>query len=170
MLSGIQRAGDLEIPEDLDFQRKVWALQRHGWAAMGVLVLLGLLGAFGSGPFSDAMAGDAGSPLVLRYQRFARFRSPSQLVAELRPGTASLEARLWLSSDFLASVQIEDIEPQPVRVEAGPDRSAYVIRLAAPKAATRVTISVRPDAAGRISGRASLDDSRPLRFAQFVYP
>jgi hypothetical protein len=170
MLSGVQRAGDLEISEDHDFQRKSWAVQRYCWAVMALVVLLGLLGLFGAGPLSKTSAGKEGSPLVLHYERFGRFRSPSTLVADLRPGTAGVEARLWLSSELLAGMQIEDIEPQPERVEAGPDQSALVFRLVAPGTPTRVTMSIRPETLGQIKGRISVDDAPAVRFAQFIYP
>src|SRR3712207_8326757 len=35
-VAGGQRAGDLEINQDLRFQRRMWALQRIGWAVMAV--------------------------------------------------------------------------------------------------------------------------------------
>jgi hypothetical protein len=170
MLSGVQRVGDLEIFEDHDFQRKSWAVQRYLWTVMALVVLLGLLGLFGTGPLSNTSAGNEGSPLVLHYNRFGRQRSPSKLVADMRPGTAGNEARLWLSAEFLAGMEIEDIEPQPERVEAGPDRSALVFRLVAPGTPTRVTISMRPETLGQIRGHVSVDDAPALRFAQFIYP
>ena len=38
------RVGDLEIHQDLPFQRRSWTVQRVGWAIMALVVLAGLLG------------------------------------------------------------------------------------------------------------------------------
>jgi hypothetical protein len=172
MSADIQRVGDLEIPQDHDFQRLNWSIQRHAWVGMAVLLLLGLLGLFGPGPLSDATVGDDAGPLRLEYQRFGRLRAPSTLVADLRPGrgAAGGEARLWLSRDYLGAIQIQRIDPVPGRVEAGPLRSAYVFRLIDPARPTRVTVHFRPEKIGRIRARVGLDDSAPLDFAQLVYP
>jgi hypothetical protein len=46
--SGLKRIGDVEINQDLDFQRRCWTVQRIGWIVMAVLVLSALLGVFGA--------------------------------------------------------------------------------------------------------------------------
>jgi hypothetical protein len=43
-VAGGQRAGNLEINQDLRFQRRMWAVQRIGWAVMALIVLVGLVG------------------------------------------------------------------------------------------------------------------------------
>ena len=48
-MSKAERAGDLEIVEDLSFQRREWRVQRGGWVVMAVLILLALLGLTGRG-------------------------------------------------------------------------------------------------------------------------
>ena len=56
--------GDLEVGQDLDFQRREWAVQRVGWGAMALVILAALLGLFGSsGPLSRA-ATNAADDLV----------------------------------------------------------------------------------------------------------
>lgn len=171
MSSDIRRVGDLEIPQDHEFQYRSWAVQRYAWGVMALLVLLGSLGLFGPGPLADATAGDRGGALHLEYRRIGRVRSPETLLADLRPGRADRrEATLWLSREYLGSIQIQRIDPVPDRVEAGPERSAYVFRLIDPARPARVTIHLRPERAGWSRARIGLDDRPPLDIARFVYP
>jgi len=58
-MSKAERAGDLEIDEDLSFQRREWRVQRGGWVVMAVLILLALLGLTGRGPIRQPTAGTA---------------------------------------------------------------------------------------------------------------
>ena len=43
MPTGTQRIGDLEIPQDHEFQRRWWRIQRRAWVVMAGLVVLGLM-------------------------------------------------------------------------------------------------------------------------------
>lgn len=58
----IRRVGELEIEEDLDFQRRMWRLQQIGWALLVLVVVAALLGLFGKGPLSRAVASRVGVP------------------------------------------------------------------------------------------------------------
>jgi hypothetical protein len=85
-MAEVQRAGDLELNQDLRFQRRMWAVQRIGWAVMALVVLAGLLGLFGPGPLSSATAGKEEGPLLVEgYERFVRFRIPTTLQVRLDP-------------------------------------------------------------------------------------
>jgi hypothetical protein len=46
----VQRHGDLEIQEDLPFQRREWLVERVAWGVMALLIVAALLGLFGTGP------------------------------------------------------------------------------------------------------------------------
>jgi hypothetical protein len=162
--------GDLEINQDLRFQRRMWALQRIGWAVMALVVLVGLLGLFGTGPLSSATAGQEEGPLfVEEYERFVRFRIPTTLQVRLDPlGTG--EARLWLDREYLEGVQLQTVTPEPDSVEAGPDGFTYVFKVNDPNRPTSVTFHLQPETIGRLEGRVVLDGGEPVDFEQFVYP
>jgi hypothetical protein len=49
---GTERVGDLEVNQDLDFQRHVWWFQRIGLVGMALVVVAALLGLFGGGDSS----------------------------------------------------------------------------------------------------------------------
>ena len=143
-VAGEQRPGDLEIKQDLRFQRRMWALQRIGWAVMALIVLVGLVGVFGAGPLSSATAGKEEAPLfVEEYERFARFMLPTTLRVRLDP-MGQGEAHLWLDRGYLESVRPQTVTPEPDSVEAGPDGFTYVFKVNDPN---------RPTVAPSISSR-----------------
>lgn len=122
---GKARAGDLEISQDLEHEKKAWRVQRIGWVVLGLVWLAGLAGLFGSGPLSGATA--TGPDLRLEYERFVRYTAPQELTLHLGPGaTARPKVRLWVDSKYLESQQIESVVPEPESVEAGPDRMVFV--------------------------------------------
>ncbi|HEU4684777.1 MAG TPA: hypothetical protein VFS39_09785, partial [Nitrospira sp.] len=112
MASTLKRIGDLDIHQDLAFQRRSWRLQRVGWGVLAVIALAGLLGLFGQGPFSRTTAADPSLPFSVEYDRFARFRSPMILrilLNEEHPPRAMLD--VWVSRAYLDHVQITGITP-----------------------------------------------------------
>ncbi len=68
--AGVPRHGDLEIPEDLPFQRREWVAERIAWTVMALVVGAAVLGLFGSGWLSRSIAGDQGAPVWLEYERY----------------------------------------------------------------------------------------------------
>jgi hypothetical protein len=98
----LQRVGDLEINEDLEFEHRSWQVQRVAWAILSLIVLVALLGLLGGGgPFSVARVG-MGSPLEVSYARFARHNNAVEMAVRLQPGAVpGDEARVWVNSTYL---------------------------------------------------------------------
>jgi hypothetical protein len=171
-MTEMKRVGDLEIAEDMDAQRRNWRFQRIGTAVMALVALAGLLGLFGgTGPLSRATAGNQQAPLSIEeYERFARFGKPTTLQVSL-DAAASPDGKthLWLSREYVQSVQIQEIDPLPERVEAAPDRFVYVFDTEA-DGPTAIAFELEPDEIGPLEGRIGLDGGSFLTFGQFVYP
>jgi hypothetical protein len=171
-MSEMKRVGDLEVAEDMDAQRRNWRFQRIGSALMALVAVAGLLGLFGGvGPLSRATAGDQEAPLsITEYERFLRLGKPTTLQVRLdASATTGGEARVWLSREYIQSIQLQEIDPLPERVEAAPDRYVYVFDAAADRPTT-VTFELEPDEMGPLQGRMGLDGGTSLTFGQFVYP
>jgi hypothetical protein len=169
--SGLRRVGDLEIEQDLPFQRREWIAERVGWAGMALVIVAALLGLFGTGLLGKATAGDTEGVLWIEYDRFGRFVAPSTLVVYLGPGAAPQGvARVWLDRRYLESVQIEQVTPEPDNVVAGLDRLIFVFRVAEPGQPTAVKFYLQTEQFGLLTGRAGLAGGEPLRFRQFIYP
>ena len=170
-MSDIKRVGDLEVGQDLNFQRRSWTLERAGWVVMILLLIAALLGLLGPGPLSSATAGDPDSALWVEYNRFERYHAPTTLRAHIGLGAArGGKVRLWLSRGFVESTEIHHIYPDPEVVEAGTDRFTYVF--AAPDESKPVVITYQFESQkywGQ-AARIGLDAGPELEFSQFIYP
>lgn len=167
----LQRVGDLELAQDLAFQRQQWRVQRIAWAGMAVLVLAALLGLFGRGPLSRTSASTAGVPLTIDYDRFVRAGDRTDLVLHLGPGSADgPRLRCWLASDYLDRLQLEQITPRPEAIEVGPSRHVFVFLRTDGEEQARVVFHFQPTRMGPLSGRAGCGDGPEVVFSQFCYP
>lgn len=138
---------------------------------MAIVGLAALAGLLGPGPLSETTSGEQGGPLWLEYSRFGRFRAPLTLRVNLGPNTGQQgSVRVWLSRDYLESVQIEQVMPQPAQVEVGPERLTYVFPVSDPSRSTAVTFWLKTEQIGRQRGCVGLANASTLCFRQFIYP
>lgn len=170
-MGDLKRVGELEVPQDLDFQRREWFLERVGWAIMFVIAVATLLGLFGRGWLSNASVGDQGASLRVQYERFTRLLSNTAFTVTLGPGaTRGDTARVWIDRDFRQSIQIVDMAPQPARVVAGPDRVTYLFLISSPARAVTVTLQFQPQHPWQHAAWIGTPGSPPLHITQFVFP
>jgi hypothetical protein len=169
-MSDVPRVGDLEVHQDLDYQRREWLFERVGWAVMALVVLAALLGLLGrSGPLSRTTAGVPGA-FDVRYDRYLRIRSPTTLVVTLSAeATRGDEVGLWISRHYLAGVEIQSVTPEPRRVEAGEERHTFVFPVAERGRPTTVFFHLQAEEPGRLEGELGAAGGS-LSFAQLVYP
>ena len=162
---------EIEVNQDLEFQRKEWRVQRIGWLVILAVIVAALLGAFGRGPLAHGEVTDAASGLRLEYERIARHESPSELVFHIRAGTVTTnDVRIWLSRSYADGLEIERISPEPESESVTDDRVTYSFLLDDPRREARVTFNLTPDAMGRRQASAGIVNGPTLRFAQFVLP
>ena len=167
----VQRVRDLQIEEDLNYQRKEWRFQRIGWAVMVFIVLAALAGLMGRGPLSKTSLEDRGSLERLEYHRFVHYRDPEQLKLQLSAQAMQGEQfRLWLSHDYFSGIEIKSIVPEPEHMESAASRHAMVFSIAEPGRPTSVCIQFEAENIGPLSGELSVNDEPPVELWQFVYP
>jgi hypothetical protein len=164
----IKRIGDLEINQDLAVQARMWKIQRIGWAAMGLIVLAGLIGSFGHGPISHGTAGGPDSGFMLEFDRLGRMHGPSELRFVLQPERDG-RLSLWVSDSYLSQVEIHQIVPWPeamVPVDGGV-RFDWHNSGSSP---ARVVWSVEATGFGLMSGDFRSPGRPPVHLRQFMYP
>lgn len=168
-----RQVGDLQINEDLEFQRRLWRFQAIGRVVMVLVLLAALSGLLGPGLLSNGASADSAqsSVGVEEHERFLRFMKPTTLRIDLESGAATgEEARVWLDRRYMEGMQIQHISPQPQRVEAGPEGLTYVFYIEDPNRPTAFTFDLQPQKFGVLQGQVGLEDEEPVSFTQFVYP
>ncbi len=171
-MDDVDREGDLEIAQDLDFQRRQWVAQRIGWVMMGLVVLAALAGLMGAGPLSKSSVGDLNDGLKVMFLRFDRRHAPSE-VRMVIAGDAIREGevRMWISREFLNRIELEQVIPEPEEVRSEPDREVYVFQAGGdPSQPIEVTFQFQQDAFGVHTADVGLVDGPALTFWQLVYP
>lgn len=162
---------DLEISQDLNFQRREWVVQRVGWVVMAALIIAALLGVFGPGPLSNTTAGSESGPLRAEYYRFWRMASPMPLRLRLTPASQGQgEVGLWVSREYLEAMRVESVTPEPARVEAAGDHFIYFFNVAASAATVSVIFNLEADRMGPVSGKFGVDQRAAIQLEHFIYP
>jgi hypothetical protein len=156
-------SGQIQIEQDLNFQRREWKIQRVGWIAMALVIIAALLGAFGTGPLSSATIETEG--LRLEHERFCRLERATELRFTI--GGTGAPVLLLIGSGYLNRVMIERITPEPAKVEAVSDGVVFEFFLRGP---ATVTFHLTPKKFGLASGKARLGQAAPITFTQFIYP
>src|SRR5690606_42049710 len=98
----------LRICEDMAFQRRTWLVERTGWIVLGVILIVALLGYFGgAGPAASTQTASEDGNLSMRYERFLRLRTPTQLRIEARSTGQTL--RQWLEHEYFESIELTGV-------------------------------------------------------------
>jgi hypothetical protein len=163
------RVGDLQVPQDPDFQRREWWAQRVGRVVMAMVVAGGIVGLFGSGPLSRATATDAGG-LRVDYGRFERVQAPTTLRIHVHPRAVSAgRAEIWIDRDYLLESQVVGVDPAPAAVAVTADRMVYAFDVPEPTRPAVVVVHLRLQRAGLRTGRVGAATGL-VSFRQLVYP
>jgi hypothetical protein len=152
----------------MTFQARSWLAERLGWAAMALLVLLGLGGLFASGPVSTATARNADGTVAVDYERFARKTARAHFSISVAAATSDTTS-IRLGRSFLDYYDIEVLKPQAVRERSG--RSGLELDFAA--AATGdvvVEISARSRHFGIVTFNVDVAGRDGVKIRQVIYP
>ena len=164
-----KQVGDLQIDDDMDFQRKEWQVERIAWVVMALLALAGLLGLFGDGPLAKTRA--VNGPLQVEYHRFERLLSPAQMVVQVDPeAVQNEEVRLVIGRDLMESLEVSAIAPEPERMELTPESLVYVFNVSEATAPIRITFDMETAKAGSHNGNIALENGTSVNISQFIYP
>ncbi len=166
-----QRVGTLEITQDERFQEREWKVQRIGWVLMALVVVLALLGVFGTGPLSAVEQETSDGSLAVDYQRFIRNLGNTTLTIEADASLAENgQMVLWISSDWIEAMELERISPMPDQVREAGDRHVMVFLVEDRAGTLTVSFTARPQDLWLVSGEAGLVDGPSIDFDQFSYP
>lgn len=166
-----KRTGDLEINQDDDYQSRAWKIQRLMWASGLLILLAGVAGLLGPGPFSRRVVSDEQRGFRLEYNRFERYQAPALLKLEVDSRhVVEGQTRIWFNREFVENVQLDRIDPDPERVEVAADRFVYVFNVLRTDDAVKIIWHLTPNRFGKTQGRLGVDNDGALAFTQFYFP
>lgn len=162
--------GELEIDQDLQFQRRMWRIERVGWGAMAIILICAVMGLFGNGPLSRTTT-QTGELFAVEYQRFGRYQAPMEMRLHLLAGFTKDDSLFFqLDRTFLSHVQIARITPQPALEQPTSDGIRFIYPVRVQDGSILVTISYQPEQIGMLKATLRADDTSPLSIRQFIYP
>lgn len=161
---------DLFDEQDLSYQRREWALERFGWLAFSIVLIAALAGMLGRGPLSSRTATSESGTLSVRYDRFVRRCSATELTFVLTGLGKSETVRLWIDRQYLDAVGIESIVPRPAHEELDSDGAAFVFSSPSDNQGGNICFRLEPVAPGPISATIRLDGGGEVIIRQLVYP
>lgn len=167
----MKRIGDLEIDQDLEFQQREWRVQRVFWAVLVLVVVLGMIGLFGTGPISSATSGSSSQGISVSYERFVRHGGEAELEFTIQPDQVQDgQVEIWISSSYLDDLTIEQYSIEPDEVRSQGERQVFVFLVDSSDEPASIRISIRPDKMGRFAGEAGIVDGPSISFSQLSYP
>ena len=155
----------LQIDQHEAFQRRQLLVARIAVACFAVIIVLGLLGVFGSGPLSHATVRSDDGALTVDYQRFVRFKERTDVEIALRGGDGA--AQVMVDRAFLDGFEVGGVLPEPDRES---ERGGQLVFTYADQAPETIRISMSPRTVGIRRGRVSVDGGGAVSFRQLVYP
>ena len=168
-MAKLKKVGELEIGQDLEFQKKEWKAELFGWILMALLLLAALLGLLGGGPLSQASA--ASEAISIDYHRFTRYQSPTQLLITASPNAVSEgTVRLVLDQDYINSFNVQYVLPEPDSVELVQDTYIYTFTVNEPDQSMKIIFDLESDEIGTIAGSLGVDGGQEVRISHLVYP
>jgi hypothetical protein len=169
-MTQLQRVDDLEIEQDLAFQKRIWCVQRIGWVLIALILAAALLGLFGSGPLSRAEVSTPDGAVQLSYSRFARALAPMRMRLTVQPGLATEDlVEFSLNRQYLHDIKIEQINPEPDMALAAAEGIRYRFQTTA-NTPLVAEFYLEAQQFGLVRGQLTVTGQAPLSFWHFVYP
>jgi hypothetical protein len=160
----------LQLEEPQRTGRRTTAVQRSAWLVLALIAVAALAGLLGPGPISGATASEPSGLVQLDYERFLRYQGESSLELEVRPDPEQPDTgRLWISSEYLSAVQVQQVRPEPDTWTGVGDGVVLTFPLDGAEQLD-VQLQIVPDRIGVVSGAFGAPGRPTVDFWQFVYP
>jgi len=158
------KVGDLEINQDLKFQRRMWRAEAVGRLVLLASLVAALLGFWGGGGWlSQRELSTPSGSVKARFEAFERRGSEAILGIQLARGVTEF----WLDSTYLEKNHLVNIQPEPGRSHWTDGRTHF--HYPASDGISAIRLEFRPRIFGSVQGRiGSAEDSVELK--QWILP
>lgn len=146
--------------------------EKIAFAMLVLFIVAALLGLFGDGPLSETTVSSADGRMHVQYQRFCRRDAPQSLNITLATRSDVDSIELSIGHDYLRSVQITEIFPEPA---ASMHQQAGRLRFITDGSGRAMTVRLhlKPQRAGVLQARFAAGPpghQATVQLKQFAYP
>jgi hypothetical protein len=160
---------EIEVGEDLEFQRKWWRFENFAWILFTLIIVLDLAGLFGRGPIAKAERRAADGTMDVKYERIERTDSPSILTINF--GQSAIhdgKIKLYVSESLVKGLGTQRVVPAPIETMVGDGGLTYTFPVSKPPAT--VDLALQPSGPGMYHFTIGVVDAEPIQAKVFVVP
>jgi hypothetical protein len=161
-MARLVRVGDLEVPQDLELERRDARIRRATMVVAGLILVLACLGLLGGDGVLASRTVSSGTA-ELTFPRVLQYSDTAELDVRVR----GRDPAVGFSNGYLDAVEIQSASPPPLRVVAARDRMIYEFDLRPP---ATVTFTVEPRSIGSVRGIVYDAAGGSAAFGEWVNP
>jgi hypothetical protein len=160
---------EIEVGENLDFQRKWWRFENVVWVFFTLIILLDLAGLFGRGPIAKAERRSADGTIDVKYERIERTDSPSILTIDFGPSAIQDgKITLYVSQSLVKALGTQRVVPAPLETRIGNGGLTY--SFPASRLPATVDLALEPSGPGVYDFTIGVVGAAPVHAKVFVVP
>jgi hypothetical protein len=160
---------EIEVGENLDFQRKWWRFENVVWVLFGIIIVLDIAGLFGRGPIAKAERRAADGTIDVKYERIERTDSPSILSINFGPSAIQDgKIQLYVSESLVKGLGAQRVVPAPLASVLGDGGLTYTFP--ASKLPASVDLALEPSGPGLYDFTIGVVGAAPVHAKVFVVP
>jgi hypothetical protein len=111
---------EIEVGEDLEFQRKWWRSEKFAWIFFSLIIVLDLAGLFGRGPIAKAELRALDGTIDMKYERIERTGSPSTITINFGPSAIhNGTIKLYISESLVKGLGTQHVVRAPTETTVG---------------------------------------------------
>jgi hypothetical protein len=160
----------IEIDEDLVFHQRFWKVQRLGWVLWALILVAAVIGFLGPGAKGQQKLQSSASNLSLTFEKSVHYQAPAELKIQVKQKTKSSSTRLAINRDYIDSVEITRIDPEPNLITDGDGVILYTFNRSNSLEPMTVNLAYKTKTFGRIPIRLKLDEEPSLIAEQLSFP
>jgi hypothetical protein len=168
--SSIAKVNDeVEIGENLDFQRKWWRFENAVWILFALIILSDLAGLFGRGPLAKAELRARDGSIDVQYERIERTESPSILTVRFAQSAIhDGKVNLYISNTLVKALGTQRVIPAPQTTIVGDGGLTYTFL--ASRVPASIDLALQPSGPGVFGFTIGVVGDLPVQGKVVVVP